>query len=183
TQPHDPSQSCDLTNQAGTIEGADVTDVAVVCTVDRFRIGGTVSGLEGSGLVLRLDGANDLPIGTDGTFEFPASVPSGNPYSVTVATNPADPAQSCTVTNGEGMVDDADVTDVAVTCSTRTYTVGGSVDGLLGSGLVLHLNGGEQVLPVDANGSFTFPDALPSGTAYAVRVATQPTDPAQSCTV
>lgn len=62
-----------------------------------------------------------------------------------------------------------------------SFSVGGTVSGL-GSGrnLVLRNNGGND-LTVSANGSFTFPAALNSGSAYAVTVQTQPTG--QTCTV
>jgi hypothetical protein len=60
------------------------------------------------------------------------------------------------------------------------YTVGGTVNGLSGSGLVLEDNGSDD-LPVSADGSFTFASSLAVGSPYAVIVKTQPTNPAQSC--
>jgi 6-phosphogluconolactonase len=65
---------------------------------------------------------------------------------------------------------------------TVTYTVGGMVTGLTGSGLMLSNNGGDN-LPVTANGAFTFATALPKGTAYSVSASTQPTNPNQNCMV
>lgn len=62
-----------------------------------------------------------------------------------------------------------------------TFTVSGSITGLSGSGLVLSTN--NQTLSVGANGTFAFPTALASGTAYNVTIATQPEGPAQNCTV
>lgn len=62
-----------------------------------------------------------------------------------------------------------------------TFTLGGSVDGLLGSGLVLSNLGAP--LPVSANGSFTLPGTHSSGEPYEVNVATQPHNPDQLCTV
>jgi len=61
-----------------------------------------------------------------------------------------------------------------------TYTIGGTVAGLTGSGLVLADNGGNN-LPVSANGAFTFTTALAGGTGYAVTVQTQPSG--QTCSV
>jgi hypothetical protein len=61
-----------------------------------------------------------------------------------------------------------------------TYSIGGSVSGLTGQGLVLQDNGGDN-LNVTVNGSFTFAKSLLSGAKYAVAVATQPTG--QTCTV
>jgi len=62
-----------------------------------------------------------------------------------------------------------------------TYTVGGSVAGLRGTGLVLQNNGGDP-LSIDANGPFTFATSLDA--LYSVTVLTQPTaTPAEVCTV
>jgi hypothetical protein len=63
-----------------------------------------------------------------------------------------------------------------------TYTVGGTVSNLSGSGLTLQLNGGPTVA-VAANGNFAFGSALAAGTAYTVTVLTQPGTPAQVCSV
>jgi DNA-binding beta-propeller fold protein YncE len=66
--------------------------------------------------------------------------------------------------------------------STVTYTVGGMVTGLTGSGLVLSNNGGDN-LAVTANGAVTFATALSKGTAYSVSASSQPTNPNQNCMV
>ncbi|CAM4407715.1 MAG: hypothetical protein LEGION0403_FIIPPAGN_00912 [Legionella sp.] len=59
------------------------------------------------------------------------------------------------------------------------YTVGGSVFGLSGT-LVLESNGG-VALTLNADGTFTFPNALPPGSTYLVTVQSQPET--QTCTV
>jgi 6-phosphogluconolactonase (cycloisomerase 2 family) len=64
-----------------------------------------------------------------------------------------------------------------------TYTIGGSVSGLTGSGLVLQNNGGDNLTVAAKATSFTFNTALAGGAAYSVKVLTQPTNPAQTCTV
>jgi uncharacterized delta-60 repeat protein len=61
-------------------------------------------------------------------------------------------------------------------------TIGGSVDGLVGTGLVLQQNGGDD-LAIRRDGTFTFATALADGSAYAVTVLTQPGSPAQTCSV
>lgn len=148
----------------------------------QYSIGGTVSGLTGTGLVLQDNGGDNLSVSQNGSFTFATQVNSGAAYSVTVMTQPS--GQTCTVTNGSGTAS-ANVTNVAVACtaaSAGTVTIGGSVTGLTGSGLVLQDNGGDN-LPVSQNGTFTFATALATGAAYAVTVATQPTSPSQTCTV
>jgi len=62
------------------------------------------------------------------------------------------------------------------------YTVGGTVSGLSGGGLVLQNNGGND-LAVGANGPFAFATPLPAGSSYAVTVSHQPTDPTLNCVV
>jgi hypothetical protein len=64
----------------------------------------------------------------------------------------------------------------------QPYTVGGTVSGLVGDGLVLRQNGGDDIA-IHADGSFTFPTPLLDGNHYAVNVAAFPSDPAQSCRV
>ena len=63
-----------------------------------------------------------------------------------------------------------------------TYMVGGIVQGLTGSGLVLQNNAADD-LAVSASGAFTFTTAVVLGAAYAVTVKTQPSSPAQNCVV
>ena len=148
-------------------------------TTTTYSVGGTVSGLSGT-VVLQDNGGDDLSVTASGPFTFATKVASGSPYNVTVKTNPS--GQTCTVTGGSGTVGSADVTSVAVSCATTagtTFSVGGTVSGLSGT-VVLQDNGGDN-LSVTANGSFTFATALPSGTAYSVTVATNPSG--QTCTV
>lgn len=82
----------------------------------QYSIGGTVSGLSGSGLVLQDNGGDNLAVSANGTFTFATKVNSGAAYAVTVLTQPSNPAQTCAVTNGSGTAS-ADVTNVAVACT------------------------------------------------------------------
>jgi 6-phosphogluconolactonase (cycloisomerase 2 family) len=145
----------------------------------QYTIGGAVTGLTGTGLVLQDNGADNLSVTQNGSFTFATKVSSGGAYQVTVMTQPT--SQTCTVTSGSGTAS-ANVTNVAVACAAASanVTIGGTVTGLTGTGLVLQDNGGDN-LSVTQNGSFTFATALASGASYAVTVATQPTG--QTCTV
>lgn len=82
-----------------------------------FTIGGTVDGLQGSGLVLTNLGTA-LPVSGNGTFTFPGTASAGQPYEVAVATQPTNPDQVCTVQDGKGTVSNANLTDIAVHCTT-----------------------------------------------------------------
>jgi hypothetical protein len=88
-----------------------------------YSVGGTVAGLTGSGLVLRNNGTDDLPIGADGEFTFATAVPDLGAYSVSVAAQPSSPGQTCSVSAGSGNVAGANVTNVAVNCVLNSYTV------------------------------------------------------------
>jgi hypothetical protein len=179
-QPSAPAQDCIVTGGAGTVGAADVTSVAVTCTIKGFAVGGTVSGLAGT-VVLQDNGGDDLTITANGAFAFTTKVASGGTYAVTVKTQPGSPSQVCTVTGGTGTVGAADVTAVAVTCVTSTFAIGGTVSGLAGT-VVLQDNGGDD-LTITANGAFAFATKIASGGTYAVTVKTQPASPSQVCTV
>ena len=149
--------------------------------VPTYRIGGTVSGLTGADLVLQNNGGNNLPISTNGAFTFTNAIASGATYAVTVLTHPISPNQNCTITNGSGMVGSTNVTGVSITCGS-IFSIGGTVSGLVGQGMVLQNSGGDN-RTISTNGAFTFATGLASGAAYAVTVLTQPTGPNQTCTV
>jgi len=148
--------------------------------VPTFTVGGTVSGLAGSGLVLQLNGGGNLIVAADGAFTFAARLATGAAYSASVLAQPTGPSQTCTVTNGSGTVGSANVAGISVSCTTNSFTIGGTVSGLFGAGLVLQNNGGND-LAITNNGVFTFSTAILSGSTYAVTVFTQPTAPAQNC--
>jgi 6-phosphogluconolactonase (cycloisomerase 2 family) len=74
---------------------------------------------------------------------------------------------------------------ILTSCGTSpgySYTISGTVSGMIGSGLVLQDNGGDN-RTITANGAFSFNTALTSGTAYSITVQTQPTYPSQTCVV
>ncbi len=182
TQPSNPAQVCTVTNGSGTATG-NVTNVQIYCETPAVStIGGTVSGLSGTGLVLQLNSAFNLSIASNGPFIFSTTITSGNTYSVTVYSQPSSPAQVCTVTNGSGIAT-GNVTNVQITCGAPPqYTIGGTVSGLSGSGLVLQNNGGNN-LAITANGAFTFSASVTSGSTYSVTVFNQPSSPTQLCSV
>ncbi|WP_129777599.1 lactonase family protein [Peristeroidobacter soli] len=171
TQPTGPAQTCAITNATGTVGGGPVFNVSVACATNRFLVAGSVSGLTGSGLQLRLNGTTSLPVSANGDFSFPAPLASGASYFVTIQSQPVGPYQTCLLTNGSGTVTNGN-TNISVNCTTDRYSVGGTVTGLTGSGLVLRLNG-SQDLPIAADGAFEFPTELLSGQTYQVTVSSQ----------
>ncbi|MGB6306609.1 MAG: hypothetical protein WBF89_02365, partial [Steroidobacteraceae bacterium] len=88
------------------------------CNIDnKYTVGGTLTGLMGQGLVLEDNSGNSLSLASNGAFVFSGSIDNGGAYSVTVATQPSNPAQTCTVHNGSGTVDKTNVTNVIVSCT------------------------------------------------------------------
>jgi sugar lactone lactonase YvrE len=156
-----------------------------------YTVGGMLAGLASAGtgrvgtgfeLVLTHSGASEiLPVGVDGPFTFRTRLADGAAYQVAVWAQPY--GQQCQVAGGAGTVPGAPVTSVTVSCTLLpTFTVGGTVSGLTGAGLVLaNTNpGATDLLPVGSDGPFTFP-AQPDGTSYRVTVRDRPAG--QSCAV
>lgn len=82
----------------------------------KYTVGGTVTGVVGTGLVLQVNSGDNLGIVTQGSFTFGSSITKGDTYTVTVATQPTDPVQTCSVYNGTGTISNVDVGNVIVTC-------------------------------------------------------------------
>jgi 6-phosphogluconolactonase (cycloisomerase 2 family) len=166
----------------GSINGNGTSSSSGGAAQTSYSIGGSVTGLSGAGLVLANNAGDILPIASNGVFNFSNPEPAGSTYAVTVFSQPTNPSQTCAVANGTGTVVGANVIAVSVTCTPRLYTVGGTLTGLNGTGLMLQDNGGAN-LTVAANGSFTFVTQVASAQPYAVTVGTQPSGPAQLCRV
>ncbi len=109
-------QSCGVNNGSGTVNsnGADVTDIAVTCSLSS-SVGGTLAGLGSGRSVTLLNAGQTLVLAENGLFSFPGVLPAGSAYSVTVSGQPA--GQSCDVVNGTGIVVANVMATVAVTCS------------------------------------------------------------------
>jgi hypothetical protein len=171
-------ETCTVAHGTGTAV-ANVTDVTVTCqppAPNTYAVGGSVTGLVTSGLVMHLDSSTpeDLSVTASATsYAFATHVPNGT-YHVTVGTSPA--GYACAVANGTVTVSGAAVTNANVTCSRNTFSVGGTVSGLPAATSVTLQDNGADDLTVGASGAFTFPTKLLTGTAYAVTVKTQPTN-------
>jgi hypothetical protein len=126
-----------------------------------YTIGGTVTGLTGTGLTLR-NGGDILTITGNGAFTFATALASGAAYAVTVGTQPASPIQSCTVANGSGTTPAVAVTNVTVTCGAVPLTLTNSVPA-----------NGATAVARDATFTLTFSAPLSNATATAANVSLQ----------
>jgi hypothetical protein len=185
TQPTNPNQTCSVSNPSGT-PTANVTNVIVTCgTV--FTVGGTVSELFGTGLVLQDNGGDNLTIAPGAnpneSFTFATPLLSGTTYTVTILSQPANPTQKCQLVNPTGTIS-GNVSSVQVVCAAPAFTIGGTLVGLVnGTGDTVELqdNGGDNLLVTGNNTSWQFPSTVTDGGAFNVSIFLQPTSQPQVC--
>ena len=101
-------QTCVLSGGADTAGRLSSISIPVVCVVQTFTIGGTVSGLRSvpdattpTGLVVT-NGTDKLAIDLDGAYTMPTRVPYAQAYGVTIVTQPT--GKVCTIANPSGVV-------------------------------------------------------------------------------
>jgi len=146
---------------------------------------------------LNSDFGGDLAVSASGSFTFGTRLPDGSTFNVGVKNQPTSSlAQNCQVANGTGTIAGANVMNVTVTCGSG-YTVGGTVSGLVGSGLTLAIctlvhNGPGLHLPicndlkqVSADGTYTLDTVYPAGYSGGdyVSITQQPSSPTQNCAI
>ncbi|MGZ3444113.1 MAG: Calx-beta domain-containing protein, partial [Myxococcaceae bacterium] len=126
-----PTGCATLGNKTSVVTILD--DTRPVPPSERFALGGTVSGLLGTGLVLRdvFTGETVSP-SADGAFTFAQLHLDGTGYDVRIDAQPTTPIQGCTISHGLGTISGADVTDIAVTCT--AVAAPGSLDPSFGNG-------------------------------------------------
>jgi hypothetical protein len=182
TQPSTPTQTCSVTSGTGTAT-ANVTSIQVVCG-PVFNVGGSVTGLLGSGLTLQDNGGDNLVVSGTGNVNFTFATPliSGATYAITILTQPKTPVQTCSVVNGSGTIN-GNVNNVNITCSQPGFSIGGSVVGLItgpGDTMELQNNAGDNLL-VTGDTTFTFATPVTNGGLYNVDVFLPPTSQTESC--
>ena len=155
------------------------TNIQANCSVEAsFVINSyTVTADVGAGEGSIDPGSQNVEHGSDATF----TVTPDTGWSVTTVTG-----DSCNPLLDSGVQwIAAGITEAcAVTANFAedTFTIGGTVSGLAGAGLVLKNNDGDD-LAIDEDGDFTFAAELVDGSDYNVTVPSQPTSPSQTCIV
>ena len=183
--------NCAVNSPTGNMPAGNVA-LTVSCSDQSYAISGTVtitaptgvstSSLSDQGLVLTNSANGDTYTFTASgtTFAMAMAVPYGAAYAVSVTTQPA--GLSCSVSNPSVTMPAGNVTNVAVTCSDQSFTLGGTISGLgSASGLVLINEGGDSTTILANATAFSMNTQVPYGAAYAVAVSQNP--PGQTCTV
>ena len=124
-----------------------------------YTVGGTVSGLAGSGLVLQNNGGDDRSISANSAFSFPTPLSDAAAYTITVKTQPTTPSQICTVNNGTGTINSEPVGNVVVNCVTRSASIAFSSSGAEAFAYVAKTNGtildgSISAYSINSNGTF-----------------------------
>jgi hypothetical protein len=180
--PTGPTQVCQVTNGSGSVRDMDIDSVQVACTTQKFKVKVLAKGLAQAGLTLTQGGSEVLSIlpqaGGDVRTEFATAVASGDAFNVAITAQPT--GQTCRIEGEKGIVGGGDVTSVLVNCATNEYSIGGTVQGLLGMGLVVTDELGQQV-SLSASGDFALPTPRTFGAPYNVSITSQPTRPSQTC--
>ncbi|MCX7546326.1 hypothetical protein, partial [Marinicella gelatinilytica] len=93
-----------------TVQGADVTDIEVNCSISQYFIGGYVHGLIPDNFMrLQNNLTDDLIINQPGAFAFATPLDDQQSYDVSIHTQPNDPMQNCDLINDSGTITGADV--------------------------------------------------------------------------
>lgn len=113
-----------IPNNTDTAGRLAVINVTISCAVKTYAIGGKISGLTVDGLQLAngsTGGILTLAKATTTTpfdYAMPVAVPFGVSYGVTVVKQPD--GLTCTVSNPTGVMGDAEVKNIDVSCVPRT---------------------------------------------------------------
>jgi hypothetical protein len=141
-----------------------------------ITIGGAISGLTTSGLVLSNAVSTVAPAATATSYIFPGSVSEGSSYTLGVISQPT--GLTCSfagnVISMTGVAGGANITNADLSCVQSAFDLTGTITGLTSDGLVLADGSSTVKIPANAT-SFTFaPGKIVTGRPYGVTVLTQP---------
>ena len=140
---------------SGTMGAAPVTNANVVCSTNTYPLGGTVTGLVTGNITLTNAVNADAISAGNGNYTFDQNIAYAGNYNV-VAASPS--GLTCAVANGNAAMAVGGAFNVNVGCLPRSYSLGGTVSGLLTNTNISLQNGADTIL--SANGNFTFPTSV-----------------------
>ena len=159
---------------ANTIGAVGLVAVLASCGTSpgySYTIGGTVSGMVGSGMVLQNNGGDDLNISANGSFSFATALTDETVYAITVKTQPTNPDQHCWVSNGSGTVGGAPVNNVVVDCMTGPTSVAVDTSGKFA--YATNTDGTISAYQINLDGTLKLGTTL-TGMTYPISVTVDP---------
>jgi len=125
-------QALCLTGVALALAGCGGSSSTPTSISTNYRVGGTISGLTVSSVVLANGSATVSVAAGASSWTFPSSFAAGSSYSVTVQTQPT--GEQCQVSGGSGM-DTGDVGNVTVVCGFGQWVWEGGLNTVNASGV------------------------------------------------
>lgn len=165
-------QICSLSNGFGSINNQSVTNISVRCVDAPGALGGLISGLTTSGLILK-NGSTQISINSGAnSFLFQEKINSGDAYAVSVHQQPV--GKTCSISAASGVMVRTGVSNLQVTCSANSYKLSGSISGLESAGLIL--TNGTEIKSISTSATtFEFDGKVAYGGTYTVSVQASPT--------
>jgi uncharacterized repeat protein (TIGR03803 family) len=171
TQP--TGEMCTVAGANGTIQSASVANVVVTCSDQVYSVSGTISGLNGAGLLLA-NGPDTLAVKPGATsFTMPTPVAYTSSYALIVQTQPA--GLACAVASGTGTMGASALTNIAITCTDQPFSLGGTINGLGNKAGLTLTNGSDTLMIAAGSTGFTMSRPVNFDSSYAVAVQTAPT--------
>jgi trimeric autotransporter adhesin len=148
-----------------------------------YTLGGSVTGLAGTGLILGTNGQSIAVPAPSTSFAFPDKLHTDDSYNVQVLDYPSSPIQLCAISaGGVGTIGNADISNIFAGCANADrieVAIGSSP--LTGTGLVLLNNGGDPLVfsaPAATGAMFDFHTPVSAANAsYNITVQTNPVSP------
>ena len=159
----------DLAGNLATLERT----INVVPIGASYTIGGTASGITAD-VVLQNNGADDLMVSSDGDFTFASELADGSSYNVSILSQPSE--QSCTLTNNVGTVNGANIADISLACTPKSYQISATAltdsnPTITNKSITLDLNSTQtnlELLTLQENSSSAFTESWYAGEPYSI---------------
>ncbi|GBF51957.1 concanavalin A-like lectin/glucanases family protein [Leptospira ryugenii] len=137
-----------------------------------YTLGGSVLGMVPGGSVTVKNAGEEINVTADGNFTFPTKFRTGSTYNVSITSSAN---MTCTLTNGAGTFQAANISNVAINCSwgSNFHEIAVNVNGIAANFTVQ--NNGSDSRSISSLGLQVFAVRLAAGSAYDIRITTQAT--------
>ncbi len=94
-EPVKPSQRCFVVNGSGKTTITGINHATAVCITKRYAVAGTVEGLKGGEVAVKLGDAEAVTLSENAAFRFPDTLEDFEPLRLQITKLPAQPPQQC----------------------------------------------------------------------------------------